>query len=179
VHVAFLSALIAVTVIDLRHYLVPDEISLPGTAAALAASFVLPALQPSSWSPSHPHLSSLGASAVGAAVGAAVIYGIGALGKAIIPKERLAFGGEAMGLGDVKLMAMIGAMLGWEATILVIFASALLGTVYGVIRMSFTGDNKIPYGPFLAIAAAAMLVFRPAVTSFVADVVASYRFLIR
>jgi len=112
-------------------------------------------------------------------VGAAVIYGIGALGKAIIPKERLAFGGEAMGLGDVKLMAMIGAMLGWEATILVIFASALLGTVYGVIRMSFTGDNKIPYGPFLAIAAAAMLVFRPAVTSFVADVVASYRFLIR
>jgi leader peptidase (prepilin peptidase)/N-methyltransferase len=172
VHVAFVSALLAATVVDFKHLIIPDEITIPGTVIALCASFVLRGLDADPVSSAYPHMSSLAASLAGAAVGAGTIYGIGAAGKVVLRRE-------AMGFGDVKLMAMIGAVLGWQTTVLVLFASALLGTLYGAVHMVITGDTKIPYGPFLSIAAAGCLLMRPEVNDFVASVLRSYRFLLR
>jgi leader peptidase (prepilin peptidase)/N-methyltransferase len=82
-----------------------------------------------------------------------------------------------MGFGDVKLMAMIGAFLGWQIVLFVLFFSAFIAIGYGLVRMASTGDNKIPYGPFLSIAAAVGLLFRPAIDDFVAGIIASYGLL--
>lgn len=172
VHMAFLCALLVSTVIDFRFYIIPDEISVPGAVIGILASFALPDMHSSVILRSHPHVSSLIASLLGAAVGAGIIYGIGVAGKLILRKE-------AMGFGDVKLMAMIGGILGWELTVFVLLLSALLGTVYGLIQMAFTGDNKIPYGPFLSIAAAVTLFFRSEVGGFITSVILSYRLLLR
>jgi leader peptidase (prepilin peptidase)/N-methyltransferase len=172
VHVAFLSALLAATVIDFKHYIIPDEISIPGIIVAAIASFALPAMHSEALLPSNPHMNSLIASLLGAAAGAGIVYGIGAAGQFLLGKE-------AMGMGDVKLMAMIGAVLGWQLTILVLFLSALLGAIYGAIRLAFTGDTKIPYGPFLSVAAGGILIMRPEVADFVQSVIQSYRFLLR
>jgi len=71
---------------------------------------------------------------------------------------------EAMGFGDVKFMAAIGAFLGWQATIFSLFASSLLGSVVGVIGLLVKGRERfarIPYGPYIA-AAAAIWIFLPA-----------------
>jgi leader peptidase (prepilin peptidase)/N-methyltransferase len=66
---------------------------------------------------------------------------------------------EAMGFGDVTLMCMIGAFLGWQACLILFFVAAAAGLVIGVAQWVFTGDNKIPYGPFLCLGAAIVLVF--------------------
>ena len=70
---------------------------------------------------------------------------------------------EAMGFGDVKFMAAIGAFLGWQATIFALFASSFIGATVGIIGMSLKGREKfarIPYGPYIA-AAAAIWIFLP------------------
>ena len=161
-----------VTVIDFKYLIIPDEISLPGVFVGLAASFAYPQLHGVQWIAGHPHWSGLLASAVGAAVGAGAIYSIGAAGK-------VALGKEAMGFGDVKLMALIGAFLGWKLTIFTIFLSAALGTVYGAAHLAVTGSSRIPYGPFLSAAAVVSLVFRPEVEAFLANMIQTYRFLLR
>ena len=69
--------------------------------------------------------------------------------------EQVAARVEALGMGDVKMLAMIGAFLGWRALPFVIFASALLGSVIGIgamIKQKKGGKTVIPYGPFLAVA---------------------------
>jgi leader peptidase (prepilin peptidase)/N-methyltransferase len=171
VHISFFSALVAATVIDFRFLIIPDEISLPGIFVGLAASFILPEMHEDVFLVNRPHLNSLVSSLVGAAAGGGVIYCIGAAGKLILRKE-------AMGFGDVKLMAMIGAVLGWKLTIFVLFLSALMGTAYGLVRMATTGESKIPYGPFLSIAAIASLVMREHVDVFIDNIVQSYRFIL-
>jgi len=171
IHMAFVSALLAAAVIDFKHLIIPDEISVPGIVLGLAASFVFPQMHAGTLVWGHPHVSSLAESAIGALAGAAVVYAIGAAGKVAMRRE-------AMGFGDVKLMAMIGAFLGWEMTIFVLFMSAVIALAYGLVQMAFTGSNKIPYGPFLSIAAALGLLFRPAIDTFIAEVIKSYTLLL-
>jgi leader peptidase (prepilin peptidase)/N-methyltransferase len=70
---------------------------------------------------------------------------------------------EAMGFGDVKFMAAIGAFLGWQATLFALFVSSLLGSVVGVVGMTLKGRERfarIPYGPYIA-AAAVIWIFLP------------------
>ena len=119
----------------------------------------------------YPHMGSFVASVTGAVAGAGVIYALGVAGKVMLSRE-------AMGFGDVKLMAMIGAFLGWQVVLFVLFFSAFIAIGYGLVQMASTGDNKIPYGPFLSIAAAAGLLFRPAIDGFVAGIIASYGLLL-
>jgi len=92
------------------------------------------------------HVHSLTASLIGFIIGGGAIYAMGLLGDIIFRKE-------SMGGGDVKLMAMIGAFLGWKLSLLSFFIAPFFGGVIGVIEKIRTKDNTIAYGPFLVLGA--------------------------
>ncbi len=144
------SALIVITFIDLDFQIIPDRITLPGIPLGLiAGSFLLP----------DPFLraTALGykASLVGAVSGFSLFYLVAFLSIKILKKE-------GMGGGDIKLMAMLGAFLGWKAVILTTFLGSLSGSLIGIGLMAFRGREKgslIPFGPFLALGALLSLFF--------------------
>jgi leader peptidase (prepilin peptidase)/N-methyltransferase len=131
----FISALIVITFIDIDHRIIPDVISLPGIVAGVGASFILPWM---SWQDS----------LLGIALGGGSLF-------AVAYVYALLTGKEGMGGGDIKLLAMIGAFLGYKAVLPVIFISSLLGTAVGIPLMLLKkadGTLAIPFGPFLALA---------------------------
>ena len=71
---------------------------------------------------------------------------------------RLGMGREAMGFGDVTLMAMIGCFLGWQAVLILFFVAPFYGLAAAVFQLIFRGSNQIPYGPFLCMGAATVVV---------------------
>ena len=89
-----------------------------------------------------PHLLALSASLSGLIVGGGAVYAMGLIGDIIFKKE-------SMGGGDVKLMAMAGAFLGWKVALLAFFIAPFFGAVYGIIEKIRTKDSAIAYGPFL------------------------------
>ena len=91
-------------------------------------------------------------SLAGAVAGGGSIYLMGVFGK-------FAFKKEAMGGGDVKLMAMIGSIIGWKLVILTFFIAPFLGAVPGIVLKIRDGSEIIPYGPFLSAAAVISLFF--------------------
>ncbi len=93
-----------------------------------------------------PHLLALSASLSGLIVGGAAVYAMGLIGDIIFKKE-------SMGGGDVKLMAMAGAFLGWKLALLAFFIAPFFGAVYGIIEKIRTRDSTIAYGPFLIMGA--------------------------
>lgn len=128
-----LSLVLTIALIDSRHYLIPDPISLGGLAAGLSFSFL----------PGHPTpLVSL----FGAAAGFGVLFGVGMLGEWVFKKP-------AMGGGDMKMMAMVGAFLGPSGAMLTIFLGALVGTIV-FAPVSLRTDREVPFGVFLAVGAA-------------------------
>ena len=141
---------IAATVIDFKHRIIPDEVSIGGILAGMIFSFFLPRLQglevPPQGFPIFIHLQSVGWSVAGVLVGGGVIYAMGLLGDFLFKKE-------SMGGGDVKFLAMIGAFLGWKLAILTFFISPFFGAVFGIIEKVRKNDSAIPYGPFLALGA--------------------------
>ena len=66
---------------------------------------------------------------------------------------------EALGIGDIYLMAMIGALVGWKGVVLVFFIAPMPGAVIGILYKVFTKDSEIPYGPFLIFATLLLLYF--------------------
>jgi leader peptidase (prepilin peptidase)/N-methyltransferase len=235
VYAVFLAGLIAATFIDFEHFIIPDEITFGGVAVGLVASFLLPQLQNA-----HSHGAGILWGAVGAVVGAGIVYGFSRLGKLMFGRQRLKWpvtskiiftetclhlpdkeipyeeifyrksdtivlqahtaelidrgyedvtiklspaaltiGGEklnpddvphleaecgeiilpreAMGLGDVKFMAAIGAFLGWPGVVFSLFASAIVGlAVYVplILMKRREWSSRMPYGPYIALAAA-------------------------
>lgn len=144
----FLAALLTVSLIDLDHFIIPDVISLPGIAAGLLFSFLLG--QPG-WRDS----------LIGAAAGWLSLW-------LVAGAYRLLTGREGMGLGDAKLLAMIGAFLGWKALPLTVLVSSLAGTVVGAGMILFRGHDAqvpIPYGPFLAGGAVVAMLFGQEIVS--------------
>lgn len=142
VYFIFCAALLAIIFIDFHHGIIPDVISLPGIVVGFAASFMVSGL---TWQ----------ASGLGLLLGGGIFYAIAA-------GYHLLAGRAGMGGGDIKLLAMIGAFLGWQALPFVIFASALLGSVVGIgamIKQKMGGKTVIPYGPFLAVASYGYLFF--------------------
>lgn len=132
---AFASVLVVLTFIDLDHQIIPDVISLPG----IILGFATVSLTPLSWSNSL----------------FGILLGGGSLWLIAIIYELLTKT-EGMGGGDIKLLAMIGAFLGWKAIFPVIFISSCLGTIIGIpimLRQQESGKLAIPFGPFLSIAA--------------------------
>lgn len=149
IYLVFISGLIVATFTDFDHLIIPDEISLPGIILGLILSTVYPPLQRAihPWSnictsPGEGFLASL----IGALSGGLFLYAIGVLGGKVFKKE-------AMGGGDVKLLAMIGAFLGWQLVALTIFLSALSGSIVGLAVKLKKGESYIPYGPYLALGA--------------------------
>ncbi|MGZ4816280.1 MAG: prepilin peptidase [Terriglobales bacterium] len=123
--------------IDAEHKLLPDVLTLPGIVIGLVFSWFIPVddllaeMLPAYFQRARGlnwHWLSLSDAALGAAVGAAFIFGVGFV-------YLHARGVEGMGLGDVKLMAMVGAFLGVKLTVFTIFTASLLGTVFGLSLM--------------------------------------------
>lgn len=134
------AALVVSTFIDFEHQLIPDVITLPGIFVGLAASALFPSIL--------GEVKAAGAildSLAGILVGGGSIYAMGVLGK-------MAFKKEAMGGGDVKLMAMIGAFLGWKLVLLTFFLAPFFGTAVGIIVKIKEKKDIIPYGPYLSLA---------------------------
>jgi len=137
---AFLCALIVITFIDIDHQIIPDVISLPGIVVGLAASFL-------------PGAPTWMDSAIGVVLGGGILW-------AIAEGYFRLTGREGMGGGDVKLLAMIGAFLGWRAIPVTLMIASLSGTALGVIMMLRAGEGRqmaIPFGPFLAFGAVVAL----------------------
>jgi len=132
----FTAALLVIIFIDIHHQIIPDIISLPGILLGFLFSLVSPTV---SWQ----------SSLIGLLVGGGVLYAV-AFSYYLIRKV------DGMGGGDIKLLAMIGAWLGWQSLPFVIFASSLSGTLVGLIAMLYQkkgGRTRIPFGPFLSLAA--------------------------
>lgn len=140
------SILIALFGIDLEHQILPNSITLPGIAIGLLLSLIAPP----GWKDA----------VLGTLLGAGILYAIAA-GYYAWRRE------EGMGMGDVKMLAMIGAFLGWKAVLVTLVLSSFSGAIIGVILMSVQrGGMKfaLPFGTFLAIGAlVAMFVGEPLV----------------
>jgi leader peptidase (prepilin peptidase) / N-methyltransferase len=158
---AFVAALVALAFIDAEHMILPNAITYPGIALAFVARAVVPNLYGvASFGAAHPAIPAWLLSLIGAAVGA--IVGGGFLWVVGWLWERLR-GVEAMGLGDVKMMFMVGAFLGWPLTLLTIFVAVLGGSFAGVTLMLRRGDRDmqllLPFGIFLSAGALVSLLF--------------------
>jgi len=132
----FSSLLLIISVIDLYHQIIPDELSLPGLILGLIACFFTHDLL--WWQ-----------SLLGILVGGGIFWLIAA------SYEKFS-GREGLGGGDIKLLGMIGAWLGVQSILLVIVISSALGSVVGLSLMALRGrdfKSAIPFGPFLAVAA--------------------------
>jgi leader peptidase (prepilin peptidase)/N-methyltransferase len=157
---AFAASILALIFIDAEHMILPNAITYPGILFALITRAVVPYLV----GPAHfddlpqlitllpPTYSPWAVSLIGAAVGA--LAGGGSLWLMGFLWEKLR-GVEAMGLGDVKMMLMVGAYLGWRLTILTILIGALSGSLAGVSLMLRRGSRDLqmmlPFGIFLGI----------------------------
>ena len=133
--------LIVATFIDFEIQEIPDEISMGGIVVGVLLALAFPSIMGGAG-----RLHSLLDSAAGMIAGGGSIFLLGVIGK-------LAFKKDAMGGGDVKLMAMIGSILGVKLVILTFFIAPFLGAVPGVILRIRKGFETIPYGPFLSMAA--------------------------
>jgi leader peptidase (prepilin peptidase) / N-methyltransferase len=134
---AFATAVLVLALIDLEHQLLPDAITLPGIAAGIASSLL----------PDSP-VTLLGS--IAAAVGGfAVLTAINAVYRSVR-------GTDGFGGGDPKMVAMIGAFLGWQGALLTVLVASISGTLVGVGLMIFEGrdaQHKLPLGTFLALGA--------------------------
>ena len=108
--------------------------------------------QPDIWLPDHPHCQGFATSLIGLLVGAATVWAVRVVGTA-------AFRKEAMGFGDVTLMAMVGGFLGWQAVVLVFFLAPFMALAIGLVQWVARGNNVIPYGPYLSLATLIVIVF--------------------
>ena len=134
IYILLSSALIIIAFIDLNEQIVPDIISLPGIVTGLILSFFV------------PYISFIN-SVLGVVVGGGIILVIGLAGSVIFKKE-------AMGGGDVKLAAMIGAFLGWKYAIISLFLGFFLGALVGIFLILSkikSKEDMVPFGPFIAL----------------------------
>ena len=134
IYIILSSALIIVAFIDLNEQIVPDVISLPGIVIGFIISFLV------------PYISFIN-SALGVVIGGGIILIIGLAGSVIFKKE-------AMGGGDVKLAAMIGAFLGWRYIIISLFLGFFLGALAGIILILSkikSREDVVPFGPFIVL----------------------------
>ena len=132
----FISSLVTISFIDFHHQIIPDSISLPGIISGLLVSILLGHI---SWQDS--------------LIG--IIAGGGSLYLVAFIYERIT-GKEGMGGGDIKLLAMIGAWMGWRPLPLIVMISSMTGVLIGYTFILLTRKGfraRIPFGPFLSLGA--------------------------
>ena len=168
-HLVLFSFLILATAIDFDCYMIPDLITVPGMLLGIAGagligeaqichlwvdwSIAVPQLRGPfipAWYDAHRHLHGFAWSISGLVVGAGLTW------LARIVSSRV-LGQEAMGIGDVTLMGMIGSFVGWQGVTLVFLLAPLTGLTVGVLLRTITGKTFLPYGPWLSIAAVIVL----------------------
>jgi leader peptidase (prepilin peptidase)/N-methyltransferase len=163
-YLAVTASLIVISFIDIDHLIIPDEISLPGIIIGLVSSIGISIFSPNSdlflvqrntlltaWAGNFQPLAN---SFLGVLAGGGILYLIAVVAQAILKKE-------AMGGGDIKLLAFVGAITGWQLIFLILMLSSLVGSIVGSIQL-FLMRNKdkdtpltghyIPFGPYLALA---------------------------
>src|ERR1041384_3825570 len=164
----FVAALVSLVFIDAEHMILPNVITYPGIVFAVVARIAIPYLTGTPHFDDIPSLQhgalaempiwvvSLAGALIGALIGGGSLWLMG------WTWEKLR-GIEAMGLGDVKMMFMVGGYLGWRLTIITIFLGVLSGSVIGILLMARAGKKDmqmlLPFGVFLGIGAIAALLF--------------------
>ena len=140
---AFCATLITIIWIDIHHQIIPDVISKPGIIIGFCFSFISPIVN---WQDS----------LIGLVTGWAIFFTISFA-------YRLIRGQEGLGGGDAKLLALLGAFLGWQSLLFIIFTSSFTGSIAGLIAMPIQkkgGSTRIPFGPFLALSGLSYLFFK-------------------
>ncbi len=174
-HLVLIEALLVASLIDWELMIIPDSVTLPPMTLAMIIATLFgkfwlvpvwiqdPSLLRSAiafftgrwkpigsatavpaWIADHPNWHGLAASVAGLLVGGGVIWGIRLIGHAALRRE-------AMGFGDVVLMAMVGAFLGWQPTVVAIFLAAGLSVPMILCTRLAAWDREIPFGPFLSV----------------------------
>jgi leader peptidase (prepilin peptidase) / N-methyltransferase len=159
IYMALAAVLLAASAMDIELRIIPNSITLGGAMVTPVLSVLVPQLHNNPafgrtylFFPSDNVLGPLCACFVGMAVGSGIIWFSGLLGKALFRKD-------AMGLGDVKFMAMLGGILGWQLVLMLFFASSIIGSVVGLVHILRTKDHHIPFGPSLSAAALVVVHF--------------------
>ncbi|HKH43420.1 MAG TPA: prepilin peptidase, partial [Thermoanaerobaculia bacterium] len=132
--VLFSCLMLVLALIDYDHMILPDRITLPGVAVGIATQLVAP-------------LAGLWPAVLGALLGAGILLAVWGLWL-LVRRE------EGMGLGDVKMLALAGAFLGWPGVLVTLFFGALSGSIVGIALMrrgSVDMRSKLPFGVFLAL----------------------------
>jgi leader peptidase (prepilin peptidase)/N-methyltransferase len=135
-------ALLVISVIDLYHQIIPDIITYPGILIGFGLSWL-------SGSPGYA------SSLIGLLIGGGILWLL-ALGYELLARR------EGMGGGDIKLLAMIGAFLGWPGVLVGLLAGSFIGTLMGLSLILFWKKDRtyaIPFGPFLSLGAVIHLFF--------------------
>lgn len=142
VYALLVSALIIVTGTDLSHTMIPDAVTLPGIVVGiLCAALILPI--------------GIVESLLGILAGGGILWFLAWISPYV-------FGKEGMGGGDIKLMAMVGAFLGWQPTLLAIMIGSFTGSLVGgglIAAGVMRREQYIPFGPFLALGSLLALLF--------------------
>jgi leader peptidase (prepilin peptidase)/N-methyltransferase len=142
IYFVFISSLIIMTFIDIDHRIIPDVITLPGILIGLIASLALPTV-------------GFKNAIVGMLVGGGSLWLVAWVYYLLTRKD-------GMGGGDIKLLAMMGTIIGLKGVIFTIFVSSAVGTVVGVTLMIIKGKDMkfaVPFGPFLSIGAITYIFF--------------------
>ena len=181
-HAILIEALFVATFIDFDLFIIPDGVTVPAMIVGVLGSVIfgefwlvpvwfqdvelmeslrviLPeALIPltqgpafPTWLNEYPRLHGLAASLVGFVVGGGVVWGVRIIGFWVLRQE-------AMGFGDVILMAMIGSFLGWQPTVVVFFIAPAAALLVVIFTATFLKNREIPYGPYLSLGAVVMLI---------------------
>ncbi|WP_437206799.1 prepilin peptidase [Planctomicrobium sp. SH664] len=185
-HMVLIEALLVASMIDFDLRIIPDGTTVPAMIVAVVAStaigrlnivpvwFQSPNLEMSfasvtpkwihpllsgpgvpAWISAHPHLHGLAVSLAGFVIGGGIVWLVRILGHWMLKQE-------AMGFGDVILMAMVGSFLGWQPTVIAFFIAPLFAILVVAVTSLFRRDRMIPYGPYLSLGTlATLLAWKP------------------
>lgn len=141
---------IVVTIIDLDHMIIPDEITIYGTILGIGYSVIFPEIHNVSviWQ-------GLLLSLFGVLVGGGILWGIAWMGEKFYRQE-------VMGFGDVKLLALVGSIGGWQVAFLTIMLGSIIGSIFGgmmILSRKKGLRTQIPFGPYLVVGAMIAILF--------------------
>ena len=158
-YLIFCCLLIVGSIVDLKLYIIPNEITYTGLILAPIAGLLcvgsrnLNSAQGYFDNSLNQWMASLQTTMMGVFVAGGMIYLCGLIGKLVFRKD-------AMGFGDVKLMGVIGGFIGWKLAVATFFLAPFFGLLFGIPRLISKRGKMIPYGPFLSLAAFICLLFQ-------------------
>lgn len=164
-HLSLVALLVTATFIDYDLTIIPDEVTVPGMILGIGLGTIFPDIRPVPCEVT-THWEGLMVGVIGLLVGGGLTQAVRLVGSAALRRE-------AMGFGDVTLMAMIGAYLGWQAAVLTFFLAPFFGLSHALWKLlvflgkklsgkqATSADREIPFGPYLSMAALALLLSWP------------------